>query len=119
MFCIQVPISDMSCPVMKSWKLRCCIARKRVGAAGKRADTGGLTAVRSLFKIFFLHQLDALTFDKSPCRDLLAVVNAHPSLAQPKCPVGADFNPPLLLFPNVLAFAGPAAAGCAPVCEVL
>src|SRR6266436_4020509 len=79
MFCIQVPISDMSCPAMKSWKLRCCIARKRVGAAGKRADTGGLTAVRSLFKIFFLHQLDALTFDKSPCRDLLAVVNAHPS----------------------------------------
>jgi hypothetical protein len=39
--------------------LRCCIARKRVEAGGKRVDTAGLTAVRSLFKIFFLHSLDA------------------------------------------------------------
>src|SRR2546425_7943457 len=36
----------------KSWKLRCCMARKR-------ADTAGLTALRSLFKMFFLHSLDA------------------------------------------------------------
>jgi hypothetical protein len=77
---------------MKSWKLRCCIARKRVGAAGERADTGGLTAVRSLFKIFFLHQLDALTFDKSPCRDLLAVVNAHPSPSPAKMPCGGGLQ---------------------------
>jgi len=44
---------------MNSWKLRCCIARKRLEAAGKPEDTAGLTAVRSLLKIFFLHSLDA------------------------------------------------------------
>jgi hypothetical protein len=44
---------------MKSWKLRCCIARKRVAAGGKRVDTAGLTPVRSLFKTTFLHLLDA------------------------------------------------------------
>ena len=44
---------------MKSWKLRCCMARKRLEGAGKRAGTAVLTAVRSLFKIFFLHSLDA------------------------------------------------------------
>jgi hypothetical protein len=48
---------------MNNWKLRCCIARKRVEAAGKRAGDGGLTAVRSLFKIFFLHSLDAENLD--------------------------------------------------------
>src|SRR5258708_36791057 len=59
MFCIQVPMSEMSCPAMNSWKLRCCIARKRVEDDGKRGETAGLTAVRSLFKIFFLPSLDA------------------------------------------------------------
>jgi hypothetical protein len=44
---------------MKSWKLRCCIARKRVEADGKRVDAAGLTPVRSLFKTIFLHSLDA------------------------------------------------------------
>jgi hypothetical protein len=38
--------------------LRCCIARKR-GDTGEREETAGLTAVRSLFKMIFLHSLDA------------------------------------------------------------
>src|ERR1700674_1414635 len=69
MFCIHVSISDMSCPAMNSWKLRCCKARKRVG-------TGGLTALRSLFKIFFLHSLDAENPNMSRCRETRRVVNA-------------------------------------------
>jgi hypothetical protein len=39
------------------------MARKRVDVPGKRADTSGLTAVRSLFKMFFLHSLDAIVLD--------------------------------------------------------
>jgi len=44
---------------MNNWKLRCCIARKRGATAGERVVSAGLTAVRSLFKMFFLHSLDA------------------------------------------------------------
>src|ERR1700687_6461431 len=69
MFCIHVPISDMSGPAMNSWKLRCCKARKRVG-------TGGLTALRSLFKIFSLHSWDAENPNMSRCRETRRVVNA-------------------------------------------
>jgi hypothetical protein len=43
--------------------LRCCIARKRVETTGMRGGKAGLTAVRSLFKIFFLHSLDAENLD--------------------------------------------------------
>lgn len=39
MTCIQVPISEISCPPKKSWKLRCRKARK---AAGSLLDDEGL-----------------------------------------------------------------------------
>src|SRR5215471_20754949 len=32
--CIQVPTSEMSCPMMKSWKLLCFKARNLAGSSG-------------------------------------------------------------------------------------
>jgi len=61
MLCIQVPISETSCPLKKSWKLRWRSARKvagnaiaRVGEAFRAcgSELGGLLKAES-FKSFF------------------------------------------------------------------
>src|SRR5437667_4557203 len=89
--CIHVPISEMSWPAKKSWKLRCLSARNAVGSAVCWSSAGGVLNSGEFFRgvcneATFARLNDAAVLPSDARRRLPALEAANVRTAEGGCP---------------------------------